>query len=199
MKEANRLLTTLFVALLAASSLPGCAAGPILVDGRLQFPEYKFSVDTPPREWVTIEPKPLGAVIAWRNSVTKSLIGVTASRVKPGVSLQKEIEVFKATITKGIPDSIAKRFPGAENFQGKITVAIEEEKETTFAGKTFQTIILDYGGIPAEGVSLSGGIIFYVLKTDAFVYTLSLNAVRGYYDKDLPVVEQVAQSFAVLK
>ena len=133
MKETNRFTTTLFVVLLVANSLPGCATGPILVDGRRHFTEYKFSVDSPPREWMVIEPKPPGAVIAWRNSFTKSLIGVTASRVQPGGSLQNEIEAFKARITKEISDNIAKRFPGAENFQGKIALAIEEEKEGSVA------------------------------------------------------------------
>lgn len=166
---------------------------------RLLFPAQQFSVVDPPVEWRIVEPKPQGAVVAWRNSVTKSLMGVTASKAQPGVSLQYEIEAFKARITKEMPDNIARRFPGAENFQGKITLAIEDEKETSFDGKTFHTIILNYGGTPVEGVSLSGKIIFYVLKAEAFIYTLSLNAVRGYYEKDLPVVEQMAQSFTVLK
>ncbi len=165
----------------------------------LRFPEQQFSAVEPPADWKIIEPKPQGAVVAWRNSVTKSLIGVTASRIQPAVSLRTAVETFKTGMTKGIRDDIVRSFPGAENLQGKITVAIEDERDMSFDGNTFHSIILNYEATPVEGASLSGKIIFYFLKAEAFIYTLSLNTVRGNYEKDLPMVEQMAQSFTVLK
>lgn len=193
MKEANRFLTTLFVALLAASSLPGCATGPILVDGRLQFPEYKFSVDSPSTEWRMIELKPPGAVVAWMNTVTKSRIGITASKTHPDVSVRTVVEAFKAGTTKGIPDDLARKFPGSEGF----TVTIEEEKEINFDGKMFHRVILNYGGVPVKGISVSGKMIFYFFKGEEFIFSLSLSAVLGYYDKDLVVLEQMARGLRV--
>ena len=198
MKESNRFLTTLFVALLAASSLPGCATGPILVDGRLQFPEYKFSVDSPSTEWRMIESKPPGAVVAWINTVTKSRIVITASKAHPDVSLRTVVEAFKAGMTsKGIPDDLARKFPGSEGFRGTFTVTIEEEKEINLDGKMFHRVILNYGVVPVKGISVSGKMIFYFFKGEEFIFSLFFNAVLGYYDKDLVVLEQMVRGLRV--
>lgn len=197
MKETNRFITTLFVALLVANSLPGCATGPILVDGRLQFPEYNFSMDSPPTEWMIIELKPPGAVIAWRNSVTKSQIGITASKTHPAISVRTVVESFKAAMTKGIPDDLARKFPGPEDLRGTVTVTIVEDKEINFEGKMFHRVILNYGGTPVKGISLSGKMIFYFFKVEEFIFSLSLTAVLGYYEKDLVVLEQMARGLRV--
>jgi len=175
--------------------LQGCATGPTIVDGRLQFPEYKFSMASLPADWRIIEPKPPGAVIGWKNSVTNSLIGITARQVNPAISYEKSFADFKAAVLKGVPEGLAKRFPssGAEN----ISVTIEEDKDINIEGKIFHCIIFNYGGTPLKGVSISGKIVFYIIEMEGFFYTLSLNAVLGYYEKDIGVFEQIVRSFKV--
>lgn len=206
MKETNRFVTTLFLALLVANSLPGCATGPILVDGQLQFPEYKFSVDSPPREWMIIEPpKGPGAVMAWRNSVTNSVIGITAGEAYPGISLRKVVESFKAAMTKGPPDDLARKFPGAGNLRGSVTVTtvtIEEDKEINFEGNMFHHVILTVGLTPVtgplKGISLSSKMIIYFFRVQEFIHRLHLNADLTYYEKDVVVLDQMARSLRIL-
>lgn len=191
MKEANRFLTTLFVALLIASSLPGCATGPILADGRLQFPQYNFSVESPSREWMTTESKVPGEFVAWLNTVTKSRLGIQAHRVLPDGSLHTVVEAFKEVMTKGITGDLERKFPGAEARRGATTFTIEEEKEINFGGRMFYRVILNYGDGPAK-------FFFYFFKGKEFIFSLSLTAVLEYYEKDLAVLEQMARGVSVL-
>ena len=195
MKEANCFVSALFVALLAANTLPGCATGPILVDGRLQFLEYQFSVDSPPTGWRIVEPKSQNHLVAWQNSATKSQIGITAIKVPAGISLQTVAETFKAAMPRAIPEMLASEFPGGKN----VLVTIGEEKDLNFEGHISHRIIFNFDGLLLEGLSVSGKVIMHFFKTEKFISTLYLIAILGYYENDVAVLEQMVRSFRVVK
>jgi hypothetical protein len=199
MKNRCQFIFNFFVVIALAYSLSACATGPIIADGKLKFPDYKFSVDSLPTEWKLVEPTPPGAIIAWKNNATYSLIGITANKVAPSIRLQTVIESYKVGMTKGIPDAIAKNFSATElSWAKNISVTIEEEKDIKLGEMVFHRIVINYGGEPVKGVSVNAKRLSYFFKSEGFIYSVSLQAILGYYEKDMTVIEQMMRGFSII-
>lgn len=59
-------------------------------------------------------------------------------------------------------------------------------------------VILNYGGTPVKGISLSGKMSFYFFKVEDFIFSVGLVAVVGYYERDLVVLEQMTRGLKIL-
>jgi hypothetical protein len=176
MRIAHRFFAVLLVAVTLASGLPGCATRPLPpLDGRLQFPQYKFSVNGPPADWAPTDPKIPGEFAAWTNAATRSRIGIQAHKPLPDGSLRSVVEAFKAGMT-----------PGTQDRPGTVAFTVKDEKEINLDGKRFYRVILGNRSTPAD-------FIFYFLRGEEFVFSLSLAVFPGSYEKDLAVLEHMAR------
>ena len=164
-----------FCAALFLAALLGCAAQPVASDERLQFPTYKFSVAKPPAGWIAVNLQIPGEFAAWSNAETKSRIGIQAHQPLPDGSVRAVVEAFKTSMSKGADDP-----PGVVRF------TVKEEKEIDLGGKRFHRVILGTG-TPAD-------FIFYFLRGENFVFSLSLAVAPGHYDQDLAILERMARS-----
>jgi hypothetical protein len=174
MKRAGRSFAVLWVAVWIGS-LAGCATQAPSPDGRLQFPQYQFSVARPPAEWAPVDSKIPGEFAAWTTSVSKSRLGIQAHRPVGDGSLRAVVEAFKASMT---------RTPAP---RGVLTFTLKEEKEINLGGRTFHRVILGNNATPAD-------FVFYFLRGNEFAFSLSLAVFPGDFEKDLAVLEQMARS-----
>jgi hypothetical protein len=174
MKRPGRFLAALVVAV-SLGSLAGCATQARSPDGQLQFPQYKFSVNAPPAGWAPTEPKIPGEFAAWSNAATRSRIGIQAHQLLPDGSLRSVVEAFKAGMT-----------PGTRDRPGTVVFTVKDEKEIDLDGKRLYRVILGNSSTPAD-------FIFYFLRGEEFVFSLSLAVFPGDYEKDLAVLEQMTR------
>ena len=175
MSQAQRF----FAALLVAVFLGGCATQPppqrLAEDGRLQFSQYKFSVNGPPAGWGPSEPRIPGEFAAWSNAATRSRIGIQAHKLQSDGSLRSVVEKFKAGMT-----------PGTQDRPGTVAFTVKEEKEIDLDGRKFYRVVLGNSSTAAD-------FIFYFLRGEEFVFSLSLAVLPGSYDQDLAVLEHMAR------
>ena len=62
---------------------------------------------------------------------------------------------------------------------------------------SFYRIILNYGGEHVKGVSFNAKRLAYVFKSEGFIYSVSLQAILGYYEKDIKAIVQMMLGFSV--
>lgn len=170
--------------------LTGCTTGPILAGARVEFPNRKFSVLTPPVDWELTKPENPGEVVAWHNRATKSRIAISADEEAP-----KAV----AKVAEKLPFYPAATFHYfRERYEGKV-IPPTEQKEVEIEGRRFYRVITDLEISPVEGLQVKMKIVRYWLMTEKFYYNLSLATLAGYYEKEQHILEQMARSFTPLE
>lgn len=180
MKKGGFLLTT---ALVLTARTPGQLPEAPSFGGRIDFPNHKFSVASPPSGW---EPAKIGdAVGGWRNIKTESRLFINANPSKgqmlsyPGMA-----EIYFTALKVTLRD----KYPGA-------TTSVDQQEEVTIEGKVFYRLLANFNFSPTEGVQLKGKVATYWFSTPDFSYSLSLTSVLGHYESDRPALEQMVRSF----
>lgn len=177
------LQTTHRMALLLAVILFGCTTDPSPGGNRLHFADKQFAVDPPPEGWeITKQPS---TVISWVSRLTESTIQISAFEfTPPGPSYPALAELFFSSFAIGLRDRARAS-----------TAAITDQRAVPLDGKNFYRVLIDYEMSPTEGAKTKGRFLSYFLRTEKFYYRLSLLAEVEFYEKEWPVLEQMARSF----
>jgi hypothetical protein len=174
--------------------LTGCTTGPILAGARVEFPNRKFSVLTPPVDWELTKPENQGEVVAWRNRATKSRIAISADEEAP-----KAVAKVAEKLAEKFPIyPVVSQFFRGERYKGNV-IPPTEQKEVDLGGRTFYRVITDLEISPVEGLQVKMKVVRYWLLTEKFYYNLSLATLAGYYEKEQHILEQMARSFTPLE
>ncbi len=182
--------TALSVLILLVVALAGCATRPPSEDAarvgvlrcpspgeRMAFPAQHFSIIGPPADWHCKEDD---TGLTWDNNETGSQISMEPE-TPLGLGLSRG--ALTELMTSGMGEIVLR-----DEFQeGKVTLA--EEQDVSFNGRPFYQITMD-AEVPSEDIQIKAKIAMYFPKFE-FEYSFMLVALRGKYEKDRLIIEQM--------
>jgi len=185
----NEVLQKLFlVIIIIPSILSGCASTPTsspkssyaIADNRIEFPEYKYSIMKPPKQYLMVEEPVQDEPLVWLDKATGTFIFVVASK--------RELPLFYQDIVKTIAEFFCDFFDPIKPFD---SCEIVEEKEIQFNKRSFYQAVIIVDKLDVMR------ILLYLHRTDDFVYFFVFN-IFGDNANQKQLINEIMQSVVFL-